>query len=156
MTAIKKTYAQIFEFNIAATAYLKKKGLLDEKTAQPTEKEEKDKLDVALLDILMKQIVGKINQKKRDEVERIQVRNAAVHPERKTLLVAEKAVPQFNLPAVYEYTIEGKLKMMDELEKLEETKVDIHCRLVEKKDLPTLTPDEIESFTEYVIAPAKK
>lgn len=148
---IEKTYAELTDFNYAAVAYLKKKGILDEQTAVLTKKEERDKLDLALMDILMKQIGKKIDKAKNKKIEEIQIKNAAVDTVKKTLLVLDKGVSSHGIPPTYEYTTEGRLQMKKELEELEEVKVTVNCRFVAEADMPKLTPEELEAFGEYVI-----
>ena len=155
MSKIQKTSEQNQEFNISASAYLKKAGVIDQ-MAQVIPDAKKSKLDIALMEILTKQF-AKLEREKAKKIIRLEIKFASVEESTKCLIIAERANPRMGVPRdIYNYTEENKIKLLDAIDALELEQVDVHTRSVAFEDMPELTDEEKEAFADYIIVEPKK
>lgn len=166
MSSTKITYQEVYALNGAIVRYLTKTGILSDKLTR-TNKEDPTKLDLALTEILYKQITKKIDPKFNKDCRDIIIKNALTDPTTKELLILDKAVNagSLQLPTVYKYSDIGQLQMDDELYQLrhegkkwnavnksyEETgKYEIHKRSIPEVDMPALTEEEKEDLLPFI------
>lgn len=126
---VKRSYNQMFEFNIIAGGYI--------------EKYPDNKLTEHLKKFCEKQL-KKIFEQYADEKDDLQIKNCLIDDKTKAIIYVDKQ---------RQFSQEGELKLKSELKELNKKEVDVHSRIIEGIDylIDLLTEDEKESFTGILI-----